>query len=138
MRNNTGIIVGIIVVIIIIAGVFYFYSVSPTTPSTTAPSGTQEGMITYPAGGESWLPGQSYTLTWTPPSTPDSTTTQIFLIDTSLESQGASVSIADRVYGVPDTGSYQYTVPQTLKNGSYRIEIGTLNSNTFQVASSTQ
>ncbi len=87
-------------------------------------------VITYPKGGEKLVAGQSYTLSWT--GGPD--TIQISLIDTSLESVGASVSVSDSVYGLKNTGTYKYTVPKTLKPGVYKFQIGNSTSNTFTVS----
>jgi hypothetical protein len=88
-----------------------------------------ETTITYPKGGEKLIKGQSYSLTWSG----GQNTTQIFLIDTSLKSAGASVSIVDRVYNVENTGSYKYTVPKNLKDGTYEFQIGNVTSAQFQI-----
>ncbi len=85
--------------------------------------------VTFPKGGESLVRGQKYTISWSGGQDP----TQIFLIDTSLKSAGASVSIADRVYNVKNTGSYEYTVPKTLKPGTYELQVGNGLSKTFSI-----
>ncbi len=96
-----------------------------------------ESRVVFPAGGEVFEPGTTHRLSWDDPDNIE-TTTQIFLIDTALESQGASVSVTDRIYGIPDTGSYEYTFPVSIPNGTYKFSIGTLTSKTFQIASSTE
>lgn len=85
--------------------------------------------ISFPVGGEQLTLGKTYTLKWSG----GADATDIFLIDTSLESVGASVSLVDRVYHVPNTGSYQYTIPTRLSPGTYKIEIGDSTSNPFKI-----
>lgn len=103
--------------------------VSPTPGQTTSIES-----ISFPKGGEILKQGNAYLLKWTDADT-STTTTQIFLIDTALEAEGASASISDRVYAVPDTGSYQYVIPESLPDGIYKFEIGTLLSLPFTVSS---
>jgi hypothetical protein len=91
-----------------------------------------ENTIISPTTGDVLVKGQTYTLSWTGG---DPGETQIFLIDTALESAGVSVSISDRVYHIQNTGSYQYTVPKRLPDGIYKFEIGDQTSNTFQIVS---
>lgn len=124
---KTGTIVTIVIIVLAVVGVYFYYF-------STAPS-VVSNQILYPKGGETFSAGNSYTLQWS--SVNAASTTQIFLIDTSLESQGESVAISDRIYGVPDTGSYVYTVPTTTPSGTYKLEIGSLTSNPFMVAAST-
>lgn len=57
---------------------------------------------------------------------------QIFLINPSLKSVGESVSIVDTRYGLPNTGSFEYTV-QRFNPGTYEFQIGDATSGTFQV-----
>jgi hypothetical protein len=87
--------------------------------------------ITFPKGGENLIAGDTYTLTWTG----GPAETQIFLINTELKSQGASVSVSDRIYGVKNTGTYQYRIPQNIAFGTYEIQIGNSTSNTFKIVS---
>ncbi len=98
--------------------------------STEAQNASSEKII-FPAGGETLQKGEQYTLEWTP----GNGKTQIFLKDTSLETQGESVSIADRVYNIDNAGRYEYTIPQHIPDGTYKFEIGTLTSNTFKISS---
>ena len=86
--------------------------------------------ITFPKGGEKLIQGQSYELTW---SGGREEITQIFLIDTSLEDKGMSVSISDRVYGVENTHRYTYTIPVNIQPGTYRFQLGSQMSETFDI-----
>jgi hypothetical protein len=88
--------------------------------------------ITFPQGGEKLVQGQTYQLTWTGGR---EEITQIFLIDTSLKDQGASVSITDRVYGIENKHVYSYTVSPTIKPGTYEFQIGKQTSPTFEIVS---
>lgn len=86
--------------------------------------------ITFPKGGEELVQGQSYELTWTGGR---EETLQLFLIDTSLKDQGASVSISDKVNSIPNIHSYVYKIPENLKPGTYEIQIGKETSNRFEI-----
>lgn len=88
--------------------------------------------ITFPRGGEKLVQGQSYELTWTGGR---EEITQIFLIDTSLKDVGTSVSISDRIYGIENKHKYTYTIPLTMKPGTYEFQIGELTSAPFQIVS---
>ncbi len=85
--------------------------------------------ILFPKGGEKLVKGKTYRFRWRG----GDSTLALFLIDSSLESQGASVSIADRKYHIRNTGSYEYTVPRRLKKGKYRLTIGKESSGYFEV-----
>jgi hypothetical protein len=133
---NKKTLVGIIVVLIILIAAFAIFHFSKTqknpSPSTTTPTPVQsQSKITFPKGGEKLTKGQSYTLTWTG----GGNQLQIFLIDTALESQGESVSEVDKLYGINNTGSYEYKVPDDIKEGTYKFEIGTMTSKPFQIVS---
>lgn len=137
MRRN-GIIAIVVIIIFLLAGVIYFaahttQSPKPISPTSTTPTGIKStsGSILFPAGGETLVKGQTYTLKWTG----GTGNTQIFLIDTALEGQGESVAISDRVYNIPNSGSYEYTIPKNLSDSTYRFEIGTSTSNPFQISS---
>lgn|GEM_PF-5034850 len=98
---------------------------------TESSSLTSKIAITFPKSGEGLVKGETYALRWTGG---DSTVT-IFLIDSSMETNGVSVSIADRIYGVENRGIYEYTIPNRLDDGSYKFEIGTAKSAYFKVIS---
>jgi hypothetical protein len=88
--------------------------------------------ITFPQGGEKLVAGQTYELVW---SGGREEALQIFLIDTSLKNQGASVSVADRVYGIENKHAYNYTIPANTKPGTYEFQIGSQTSPTFEIVS---
>jgi hypothetical protein len=88
--------------------------------------------ITFPKGGEKLIQGQTYNLAWVGGR---EEVLDIFLIDTSLKDKGASVSVADRVYGIENKHAYSYTIPATLKPGTYQFQIGSQTSPTFDVVS---
>jgi membrane protease YdiL (CAAX protease family) len=88
--------------------------------------------ITFPRGGEKLVQGQTYEITWTGGR---EKTLQIFLIDTSLKDKGASVSVTDRVYGIENKHAYSYTVPATVKPGTYEFQIGSQTSPAFDIVS---
>lgn len=91
----------IIVIILLALGGEYYYT------KVYAPEGTQivsaSSTITFPAGGERLVQGETYTLSWTGGADP----IQIFLIDRSLKDAGASVSISDRIYGLQNVHFYE-------------------------------
>jgi hypothetical protein len=133
---NKKALVGIIVVLVILVAAFGIFQFSKTqknpSSSTITPTPTQsQSKITFPKGGENLTKGQSYTLTWTG----GGNQVQIFLIDTSLESQGESVSEVDKLYGISNSGSYDYKIPDDIKDGTYKFEIGTMTSKPFQIVS---
>ncbi len=85
--------------------------------------------VKFPSGGEKLVAGKTYTLKWKGGPNP----IQIFLVDTALVTQGESVSIADRVYNIPNTGSYEYTIPTAVQDSTYEFEIGDMRSKTFKI-----
>lgn len=87
--------------------------------------------ILFPTENVTLYTGQKYNLRWVA-SFPDQKIA-IFLIDSALEKVGTSVSIVDRVYDVPNSGNFDYIVPENLDTGKYRVTIGDLNSNYFNI-----
>lgn len=92
-----------------------------------------QNTVIFPKENSKLLKGQTYTLLWTP----GSGRTDIFLVDRSLESVGVSVSIADRVYNIENSGQYQYTVPKNIPDGEYKFNIGPLSSPYFEIKTNT-
>ena len=113
----------VIVVALSVYGLFYFNKIDSPGESPRNPS------ITIPREGDTLVAGQTYTIAWTGAAT----STVLFLIDTSLASEGASVSISDRVYGIQDTNTYAYTIPSHIRPGDYRIQIGGATSGIFHI-----
>jgi hypothetical protein len=71
--------------------------------------------FTSPKGGDVWEVGKAYKVEWLGGG--DNVT--LFLIDKKLaQTAGASVSVSERFYNVPNTGSYGYTVKNGL-SGTY-------------------
>jgi len=120
IMQNRNIIAFIIIAVILIGGI-YFYKVNQT-----------EGII-YPKGGETLVAGKTYTVKWRGDTNPIASTTDIFLVDQALLSQGASVSIVDRKYGIEDNGSYEYTIPGAVQESEYFFVVGTTTSNPFKI-----
>jgi len=130
-----------IIVILIVAAVVLWVKSHPSAvlnnqatpiPSVIASTSPTRSQVLFPTSSDTLTEGQTYTLKWSGGPDP----LQIFLVSQKLESQGQSVATVDKVYGVKNTGSYNYTVPTNLTPGSYKFEIGNLTSDYFQIASS--
>ena len=122
--------------LIIILGILTFVGVvflvlsprnSQTPSNITSPS--EQNTIIFPKGGETFNQGQKITVQWNG----GPTQTELFLTDTALATAGASVSIVDRVYHISNTGSFSYTFPEFLDDGTYTITIGSYTSQPFTV-----
>ncbi len=101
-----------------ILGDAFYLAPNPTTslPAVQALS---------PNGGETWNSGQTVTITWKRNWTPQSSSldTSKVTIDLISDDNSAIIGIAT---GATDTGSYSWTVPQTIVYGTkYRIRVGT-------------
>lgn len=130
-----------IVVILIVAAVVLWVKGHPSAvlnnqatpiPAVTASTSPTRSQVLFPTSSDTLTEGQTYTLKWSGGPDP----IQIFLINQTLESQGQSIAISDRVYGVKNTGSYSYTVPTNLTSGNYKFEIGNMSSDYFQITGS--
>ena len=131
MKTNQKIIIAIVLVIVLVAAGIYIYQKN-SMPSSD---------IAFPSGGETLIAGKTYTLKWKnsgATGAPQAGATSIFLVDQALLNQGASVSITDRIYDVPDTGSYEYTIPTAVQDSTYLIIVGTTTSNAFKITSVSQ
>jgi len=83
--------------------------------------------ILSPVGGEQWVSGQTYAIHWTGGGGKIS----IYLIDKSLEPEGGSISKSWTMDGLPNSGSYSFTVPNSLK-GTYKFYVSdTLGNYTY-------
>jgi hypothetical protein len=116
-----------IVLIIIIVGIITLV-VNRPQPNTNKP--TASDPITISAPEDKAIKGKTYTIRWVA----GSGTTDIFLVNKALESEGVSVSLADRVYSVDNDGEYTYTFPKNIPDGEYRFQIGNEASGYFSVA----
>ena len=85
--------------------------------------------ITFPTSKDVLVEGKTYELKWTPKEG----TTDLFLINKELESEGVSVSIADRKYDINNTGKLNYKVPANIPTGEYKITIGDITSEYFEI-----
>ena len=140
MRSTSGVLVVIALLFAIVVGAYLFFvrTVPKSTETPPETPFTPVARILFPSGEETLLRGGTYTVLWSGTSTEGTaTTTQLFLINTALESEGASASISDRVYNIPDSGSFRYTIPTSTATGTYRFMIGKLLSNIFRIATST-
>lgn len=135
LNSNTTLIAVLIALFILIIGIFVLNPQTktpmlqqlPTASSTPSTNIT----ITSPTSSTTWQKGQTYQITWTGGG--QNNIQAIFLINKAAESYGVSVSLADRIYNVPNTGSYTYTVPTNIPTGEYKLEIDTAQSAYFMI-----
>lgn len=73
--------------------------------------------------------GEPFTIRWQG----GADTLSVFLVDSSLQDAGASVSIADRKYGIPNHQSLEYTPPKRLEPGTYKLQVGAVSSDYFTI-----
>lgn len=121
---------GVIFFIAIFWGIITYSKNIPLhkTVPTPTPAMTQ---VTFPIANDILSPGKTYTLKW---QGGGKSPISIFLINKDAQKQGVSVSLFDRIYSIPNTGYYNYTVPQNMPNGLYKFEIGDLSSNYFEIS----
>ena len=90
---------------------------------TVAMSYAASIIVNSPHSGLTWYKGKTYTITWTKSGSMDSKV-KIRLY------QGNT-----KVFGITDNtdndGSFEWTVPTTLKNGAYRIRVKTIDNGVF-------
>lgn len=103
---------------------------SPVPETSATGDSTAAVTILFPGAEQTLRKGISYTLKWEGGGPQVS----IFLIDSALETKGASVSISDRVYGIDNAGSYEYTIPERISEGTYKFMIGSGSSPYFRIA----
>lgn len=127
-NSNSGLISLVVILVgVIIIGAMYFFNPKRDGGDEV----TDEIEILFPKGGESFAAGDSIALRWEGGSEP----LGIFLIDSSLENQGASVGISDRISIEINTGEYTYKIPKTMKPGIYRFQMGETLSENFEIIS---
>jgi RHS repeat-associated protein len=89
--------------------------------------------ITSPAGGETWYQNNSYLITWDTVENMDA--------NVKIHLYQNSTYITDIVSSTPNNGSFSWTIPDTIQDGSYEILVQTLDdavydmSNSFTVSS---
>ncbi len=121
------IILGLIVFFTLGLYIFKYQNLQETP--TTNPKSTGNQVI-FPTQKDTLQKGSPYTLKWT---SNEPSPIAIFLVNKAAEKQGVSISLFDRVYNIPNTGSFIYTVPENIPDGEYKLEIGNLNSEYFQI-----
>lgn len=103
---------------------------SAVSPSTSVPTG--EITIIRPVGGAlSLTQGSQYTVRWTasPPTTTGTVNIKL------MQSNGSSViDVYQIASGVPNSGSYLWTVPSNYSGGMYSLSIGNWPSYPYRVS----
>jgi hypothetical protein len=78
--------------------------------------------LTKPAGGETWIKGQTYAITWTKSgSMPD-------LVKITLRNAVTLVDAAVIADDVQNSGSYQWMVPAATADGTYKVRVKAKNT----------
>lgn len=108
------------IVVLALIGAFWYMLGTPSGNSS----------VIFPNKGDDLVVGNTYTIRW---NKQGEEAIQLFLINTALLGEGASVSISDRIYNVPDSGTYEYMISEALPPGDYKFQIGTLESETFHI-----
>lgn len=123
-------VITIVVLVIILIGLgIVLPKKNPAAQPTSVSTPQASVQIIFPTKADQLAIGQTYSLKWQGGQNP----IDIFLVDDATKSVGVSVSLVDRIYHIPNTGSYDYTVPKYLKPGFYQFEIGDSTSDEFQV-----
>jgi hypothetical protein len=86
------------------------FSVTPAAPDTQPPSVT----VTAPNGGENWAAGTVHAITWTATDNVGVTS-----IDLSYSTSGPSGPFTAIATGLSNTGSFNWTVPNTPTSNAY-------------------
>ena|SRR5688572_3871276 len=113
-------------VILVVVALFVFAIVGKPTK---APTATTSNPVTISAPNETAIKGKTYEIKWVA----GSGKTDIFLVNRALESEGVSVSLADRIYNVDNNGTYSYKIPNNIPGGEYQLRIGEFSSDYFTV-----
>ncbi|GEM_PF-5574852 len=75
-----------------------------------------QAVIIQPIANDIWKLGETNTVRWTGGAPQVS----LFLIEKSMETTGASVSIAERIQNIENTSSYDVVLMSTFKSGEYK------------------
>lgn len=129
--RNLLIATGMIVALLLIT--LFVFSKKPASPiAFTTTTQSNEMQFLYPSQNQTLVKGETYRIKWVGgPKHIDA----LYLVDTALEKDGVSISLADRIYNFTNEGYFDYTVPSYLPNGEYLFEIGDNKSNTFKIVS---
>ena len=146
MASKTWVII-VLVVIILLAGAYFLWgknqSASPGTEqsqtSTPTPTPTRSASavrvrVLSPNGGETWVRGKQYNVKWDTAGLAPNSPIYVDLIPTATVIANPYVN-SKKITGQemfntaifpdanPPEGSYSYTVPQSIKVGTYQILI---------------
>ncbi len=127
----------LIIVSVIVFGlayIIYTFNQPKNNTPIQVPVDDIKNTVIFPVQGDILVKGFPYHLEWEIIDAPKESIA-IFLIDASLEQQGESVSISDRVYDIPNIGTYDYSIPTNLPEGTYKLRIGKMDSGYFRVLS---
>lgn len=126
----------IVGIVVFLAGTFLITKIFPSsTPESienknySVEKVTSSVKIISPKGGEIFSKGGTYKLRWNG----GEEKINILLIDKALENLGVSASIAQEVYDIKNTGSYDFSFSKKLPTGTYRLEIGNSDTDYFKV-----
>ncbi len=97
--------------------VFFFLAVGLAAAATIT--------VTQPAANATWVKGQTYTILWThgrdvPPN-----------VRITLRNEDSTAELKVIADPAPNTGSYQWLVPNDIADGRYRIRVKTLTAEAF-------
>lgn len=124
MKKNIFLWVSLIVNVFFLAMAgFYFFTprmcrfIEATQLDMNFPlcNGKNSVKIVAPKEGDRWQQGQTYSISWNE----GAAKVDLFLHDVAIKAQGESVSIVDRIYGVQNSGNYEYQVPSEMEPGLY-------------------
>ncbi len=73
--------------------------------------------VTKPAAGDNWEKNKTYLITWIKSGNMPDT------VKIMLRNQSSTATIRELADGVPNSGSYQWAIPNDIPDGSYRIRV---------------
>ncbi len=79
--------------------------------------------ITHPAAGECWEKGSTHTITWTKSGSMNA--------NVKIRLFQSSTKVLNITNSTPNNGSYPWTVPTTLSDGTYYIRVKTIDNAVF-------
>ena len=78
--------------------------------------------VTSPNGGETWIKGNTYTITWT-----DNISSHVKIRLLDGETTAAVIAAS-----TPSDGSFDWTVPTSLAAGKYKVEVRSSDDRTIK------
>jgi len=117
-------------------------TVTRNTPSSIGRSGVFSivtpslSKFSSPKNSDSWIAGQSYTVSWSSSNLLSLSNIELGLVSVSDVSTTAVTSLDNALsidslvvwkYNISNTGSYEFTVPNDLKTGTYRFYLRNIN-----------